>query len=188
MTAQFSDSASYRGKDYSIAGKNGEGLFDPSEHGMKPVGRCSACWRGFVCAYRVEGRALFLDRLSIYLDGAAPDLFGVQPIRSRPRFGLFDVVYEALCHKVPYTGGLLLAREFIKELYVHMGFHPAWKYREVHELIFKNGELLEESDRSREIAELRQEIADRPLEPGQSASRSEIERWITQCFSQEYRW
>src|SRR5262249_28106356 len=136
------------------AGINGEGLFDPAEHGMKPVGISTACWRGFVCAYRVEDQALILDNLSVHLAGSAPDLFGIRPNQFEA-----GVNYEDLSHKVPYTGGLLIAREFIKELYVHMGFHPAWKYREVHELVFENGTLIQQADRSDEMAELRHRIA-----------------------------
>jgi hypothetical protein len=188
MTAQFSDAVVYRGKDYAIAGTNGRGLFDPQEHGMRPVGRCTACWRGFVCSYRVDGGRLLLDRLAICLDGAAPKLFGVEQKEEGGEIRLFDAVYEGLNHPVPYTGGLLLARDFINELYVHMGFHPAWKYREVHELIFESGALKRETDRSAEIAEFRREVADRPKEPGPGATRQEIERWIKRCFSQEYRW
>jgi hypothetical protein len=188
MTAQFSDSVVYRGKDYALAGKSGKGLFDPGEHGMKPVGRCSACWRGFLCSYRVDGKRLVLDQLAVCLDGPAPALFGVEPKVGGDGFPLFDVTYEGLNDTAPYTGGLLLGRGFIKGLYVHMGFHPAWKYREVHELLFENGQLIREGDRSKEIAEFRREVANCPVEPGLGAKRSEDERWIQQCFSQEYRW
>ena len=172
MTAQFSDQVNYRGKSYSIAGKNGGGLFDPAAHGLKPVGKCSACWRGFVCTYAVDDRHLLLDSLTVWLDDPATPLFGVPP---RPEEGGFNIyqrqsrghsettngfyaVYEGLAHRVPYTGGLLLAADFIEELYVHMGFHPAWKYREVHELVFRDGMLVQESDRSPQIAEFRREL------------------------------
>jgi hypothetical protein len=92
-----------------------------------------------------------------------------------------------LGHRVPFSGGLLLADDFIDELYVHMGFHPAWKYREVHELVFLDGDLVLEADRSEQIAEFRQEIRDRPLEPGSGSEREDIRRWIERCFSQEYQ-
>ncbi len=29
---------------------------------------------------------------------------------------------------VPFTGALLLGERFITSTYVHMGFHPAWKF------------------------------------------------------------
>jgi hypothetical protein len=188
MTAQFSDPVKYCGRSYSLAGKNGTGLFDPAAHGLKPVGRCSACWRGFVCTYAVHNRKLLLDAFVVCLDGPAPPLFGVAPKPDEGDIRLFDAVYEELAHPLPYSGGLLLADGFIEDLYVHMGFHPAWKYREVHELVFRDGELVQQTDRSEQIAEFRQELGDTPLEPGRGAKRSDIKRWIEQCFSQEYRW
>jgi hypothetical protein len=120
MTAQISDSATYRGESYSIAGKNGTGLFNPTQHGMRPVTRCTACWHGFVCSYSVDDKQLLLEQLDIGLNEPAPVLFGVQPKQLRRQ--VFDVAYEHLRYPVPYTGGLLLARDFIEELYVHMGF------------------------------------------------------------------
>src|SRR5687767_8065482 len=58
MTAQFCDQMEYRGKQFSIAGKNGTGLFEPTQHGLNPVWRCSACWRGFVCSYALVADCL----------------------------------------------------------------------------------------------------------------------------------
>jgi len=187
MTAQFTDLVSYRGKQYSIAGRNGQGMFDPSEHSMRPVGKCSALWHGFLCEYRVEGRALILDSLSVYLDEPAPILFGVAP-KAASELLRFDAVYKDLNHKVPYTGGLLLASDFIEELYVHMGFHPAWKYREVHELILENGDLVRETDRSEEIAKFRDDMTNASMEPGREATKTDVMSWIERCFSQDYRW
>jgi hypothetical protein len=188
MTAQFPDSVKYRGKSYSLAGRNGSGLFDPTAHGLTPVGKCTACWRGFVCTYAVEGGHLLLDSLSICLNASAPALFGILPKPEEGQFRLFDAIYEGLAQRVPYTGGLLLADDFIEELYVHMGFHPAWKYREVHELIFRDGELIHAADRSALMAELRRKMSNRPREPGVGATRAEIARWVEECFNQEYRW
>ncbi len=188
MTAQISDPVLYQGKCYDLAGENGTGLFDPGEHGMNPIGKCTACWRGFICAYRVGDQALRLDQLSICLNGPAPVLFGIQPKSFGAESSLFDFVYEELNYKVPYSGGLLLGLDFIDELYVHMGFHPAWKYREVHELIFDAGNLIQAADRSKEIAQFRQEVAHRPLEPGSETDSEEIMKWVRQCFSREYKW
>jgi len=44
------------------------------------------------------------------------------------------------------------------------------------------------TDRSGQIAELRRECANRPLEPGNLAAAAEIERWVEMCFNQEYEW
>jgi hypothetical protein len=188
MTAQIADQVEYRRLDHAIAGHNGTDLFEPADHGLKPVGSCTACWRGFVCCYRVADGALLLDKLCVSQRTPAPELFGIAPKKPESRPSFFDVVYERLAHPVPYTGGLLLGRDFIQELYVHMGFHPAWKFREVHELIFEKGMLTQASDRSQEIAGFRAEVSERALEPGHGASRREIERWVARCFSQQYRW
>src|SRR5262249_42871794 len=134
-----------------------------------------------------EGRALLLDSLGIYLDEPAPVLFGVAPTAATELLR-FDAVYKGLNHKVLNTGGLLLASDFIDDLYIHMRFHPAWKYREVHELIFESGDLVRETDRSAEIAKCREDMANASLEPGSEATKGEVTRWIERCFSQEYRW
>jgi len=193
MTAQASDSIKYRGETYSIAGRNGTLLFDPTLHGMKPVGTSSFCWRGYLCMYSVDSQRLLLDELRVNMNEPASVFLGIHP---KPLImsinghdiQIWDAVYEQLRHSVPYTGGLLLARHFIEELYVHMGFHPAWKYRDVHELIFHDGQLVHETDHSSRIEQVRRKMVDRALEPGHEAGDSEIERWIGKVFSQEYKW
>ena len=187
MTAQISDRAWYRGKEYSIAGRNGWGLFDPEEHGLKPVGACTACYRGHVCTYEVREGRLFLDKLAISLNGPAPLLFG-RGADKESEHSFFSATYDRLRHPLPCTGGFLLADDFIDELYVHMGFHPAWKYRVVHELKFRDGELVSEADRSREMAEFRQELADYVLQPRFDASRDDVMKWIEDRFNWEYHW
>jgi len=184
MTAQFPDIVDLDGRQYTIAGISGTGLFDPAEHGLRPVGKCSACWRGYICVYRIDERALVLDTLKANVDGPAAELFGVPP--GTDRDPPFDAVYHELDRKVPFTGGLLLGRSFIDELYVHMGFHPAWKYREVRELIFEDGVLVREANRSAEAAELRKAMAGRPLGPEDPASREEIADWVRRCFDRDY--
>lgn len=54
---------------------------------------------------------------------------------------------------IPFSSGLLLGDGFIRELYVHMGFHPAWKFERVVELIFEGGQLTRSHDRSEQLAE-----------------------------------
>jgi hypothetical protein len=189
MTAQISDVVVYRDKPHSIAGINGSGLFDPTEHGIKPVMISTACWRGYHCTYQVADGNLLLTSVTAGLgeeDRAlakrreGPKLFGKVP-RRYPVRGHF---YDGLREVVPFTGGLLLADDFIDELYVHMGFHPAWKFREVHELLFERGRVVKAADRSAEMAEFREILADRPLQPSDPENREEIER----CFSLKNRW
>ena len=197
MTAQVPDVIEYRGKQYSIAGVSGEGLFDPSEHGMKPLPSNSANWRGFACEYVVFGNTLLLDRLCVDLESPGRELFGVSPETkffdsvpeaARANYASCVSVYEGLNHKVTYTGGLLLGEDFIDELYVHMGFHPAWKFREVHELVFDRGTLTQEADLSEKIAQVREKMSRTAHMPGLGANPGVVNRWIKECFSLKYTW
>lgn len=177
MTAQSTDPVRYRKREYTLAGRNGPELFDPAAHGMTPVATCSSCWRGFTCTFAVRGEQLWIHALDINLGVPAPTLFGRAPRRGGI---LFDTVYAKLQHPLTFTGGLLVARGFLPELYVHMGFPPAWKFREVRELIFRDGRLVEEMDRSERVAAVRREAVGRPEPLG------DVRQWIERCFSQAY--
>jgi hypothetical protein len=194
MTAQINDTVFYLRREYAIAGINGSGLFDPEEHGISPVMISTACWRGYYCAYQVAEGMLRLKQLHIGLDkeavavakrGEGPILFGVLP-RHDDRKWCF--VYDGLRQFVPFTGGLLLAAGLIRGLRVPAGFHPAWMYEGVRELIFEQGRVVQEADRSKEMAQIREEIVHLPLRPTDPDKRDEIMKWVENCFSREYNW
>ena len=86
MTLQISDRVRYRcpwhflRREYALTAVNGNGLFDPKDHGIAPdESRCTALYRGFICDYSVHREQLWLDRLSVYQDTLEPRLFGVAP-------------------------------------------------------------------------------------------------------------
>jgi len=209
VTAQFSDTVRYRKKPRAIAGVKGTGLFDPAQQGVKAVGWSTACYRGFHCTYEITNGSLFLTQVNLGLGekdrdlvarGEGPKLYGKVPRRytehghsTNVRTGEVttswqssDFVVDGLQELVPFTGGLLLGDKFIREMYVHMGFHPAYKFREVHELVFDYGRVTLEQDCSAPMAEFREMLSSRSLAPGDRASQAEIEAWIKKCFSLEY--
>ena len=61
--------------------------------------------------------------------------------------------------EVSFSAGLLLGQGFIGSTYVRMGFHPAWKFGRVVELLLDNGRATGIVDRSDELAAVRQRIA-----------------------------
>jgi hypothetical protein len=200
MTAQMGDVFVYRGENFELAGISEGELFDPSILGLEPVGVCSACWRGYVAHFAVAHFRLVLDALDInlYDKGAGPREFkrlagpainGVSPIELSGKMKLFNNRYERLDYHLEYTGGLLLADGFIRELYVHMGFHPAWKYERVLELIFEGGVLKHEHDRSAAMADIRQRITESgQLERAKKAlSPEEIAKFVERAFDRRYR-
>jgi hypothetical protein len=159
MTAQIDDTFRYRETEYSVAGISEGELFDISILGMTPSMASTACWRGYQAVFAVVQSRLVLDTLHVNLlrsgEGKnryervpGPLINGITPTPPRKEFDFFNNHYEGLNYQLKYSGGLLLANEFIESLYVHMGFHPAWKYETVIELIFDAGILKQEFDRS----------------------------------------
>ena len=82
--------------------------------------------------------------------------------------------YDGLREPIRFSGGLLLGEGFIEKLYVHMGFHPAWKYKTVREVIFEEGRVTEDLDRSREMKDLRARLTSEPLQPGLGDGQARI--------------
>jgi hypothetical protein len=133
---------------------------------------CTACWRGYVATYSLLDDHLFLKDLGINLielkeDGrnvspsTGPEINGITPLQDS-----CDMVYntyENVNLPLELTGGILVAKDFIQELYIHMGFHEAWKYEVVHELIFQDGKLTDSLDVSDKLADVRNKLAKEPL-------------------------
>ena len=160
MTAQIPDTVLIDGNRYDLCGIRGEGLFDPADHDIATEAQDTACWRGYVCHYAVANNQLLLDDLQLYLDPSRQthnraqieSVFGPGINFDEDRFSAGAV---GLAHPLPFTGSLLVAKGFIEDLYVHMGFQEAHSYRNVLELTFEDGQLLGTTDRSEEMAEIR---------------------------------
>jgi hypothetical protein len=192
MTAQIHDQCLVGGQRYDIAGIAGDELFAPGAHGLKPVPWSTGCWRGYVVTYALRNRRLVVRELAVNLSSPkregvekvpAPPLRDAEARRPAGPYG-FEYLYEDMALPVAYTGGLLLARGFIEDLYVHMGFHPAWKYEEVLELIFEEGRLEEAYDVSDRIREMRAEMMLSPLD----WSEGPVLDWIESTFQLDYGW
>lgn len=169
------DSVRWGGRTWALAGYDGGGLFEPQSLGINPVMLHTAAWRGFICTYGVHDERLRLERLEIGFDhetqqralaGEPPLIDGVAP---RQQGGGHAWLYDDVALPVPFTGTLQLGDRFIRELYVHMGFAPAWKFEEVHELRFEAGRLVSSTDRSGEMRAQRERAAkDGPLQHGRT--------------------
>jgi hypothetical protein len=150
---------------------------------MDPIGMCSACWRGYLAIYSLNDDKLVLNKLEINLVKikesefnaiTGPEINGVKP-QLNPHHHLNNT-YEDLNFPLNFTGGILLGKDFIQELYVHMGFHPAWKYEKVYELVFQEGKLIEKRNMTVKMAEIRNKLADKPLKP--DLGEQDLQEWI----------
>jgi hypothetical protein len=70
-----------------------------------------------------------------------------------------------------------------------MGFHPAWKYKTVIELIFEEGMLKQVFDRSRRMAEIRAMVIKSRNEHSSSEipTQDEIKRFVERAFDRSYQ-
>ena len=175
MTAQIPDTVWYQKRQYALAGISGCGLFDPREHDIRVGMISTACWRGYLCEYTVEDDQLFLTALELGAAKPPDELFG-----ARVRLG-GTAAYWPIRVRQPFTGGLLLGAGFIEELYVHMGYHPAWKYKTVLELTFDDGRLDAMHDRSQPMAQRR--AAQGSLTP---TDLRDLDAWIDITFDHSY--
>lgn len=199
MTSQIPDTVRLDGSDFEIAGVDGRGLFDPTEHGLFPTPPHTACWSGYICSYAVVGDHLRLARLALgplsqkrpataveIADREVtgwPALFGVEPLPDAEDQGM--ATYEPDL-PIAFTGGLLLGDGFIAELYTHMGFHPAWKYERVVEAIFDGGTLVRRQDRSAVMAELRDAIARGERGEPDGDPLDDSVAWVKRTFELDY--
>jgi hypothetical protein len=159
MTAQAPDTFRWKGEIWQLT--DGAGIFDPTLVGLAPRMLSTANWRGYTCEYALDGERLVLSTLRIGLSdedvaqagGEGPRVNGHAATK---RIGI-ESWYEEVGLPVSYDGTLTLGRDFIQDLYVHMGFHPAWKFRHVAELRFRDGILESAEDVSDRHARQREE-------------------------------
>ena len=69
-----------------------------------------------------------------------------------------------------------------------MGFHPAWKYENVVELVFENGMRAGEFNRSDRMAEIREMVVNSDNESsGSTPTEDEIRQFVERAFDRTYR-
>jgi hypothetical protein len=184
MTAQASDQFEFNTNEYAVAGIKGGPLFNPADYDLRPIASNSACIRGVLCKYAIREGRLILHELFINTDERPAAIKGCQPLAVQ---GFFDYAYRKMRLPIPFTGGLLIGRDFLQDLYVRMGFAPAWKFRDVRELLFKNGKLTAAKNRSVQMRHFREEMSHPDLGPDDPDNRQSVEAWIKRTFSLDYR-
>ena len=188
VTAQQPDVVLVDRVHFEIVGVEGGPLFDPSTEGIEPSMITTACWRGYICTYTTAGGRLRLRNLEL---GVKSILNGEQLTEDSVVLGvkvgmpLWSYVLRRLSLPVPFSGGLLLGKGFIRSLYEHMGFHPAWKYERVLELLLTDGVVTDCLDRSSAVAEVRSKIeAGTMSDPDES--NGDLLKWIDRSFTLDY--
>ena len=192
MTAQASDQVLHQGKRFALALFSDDGLFSPSKYGYNPVMASTACYRGYLSEYEIKNGSLFLK--NFYISNREsfwpfskkkkpPILNGIKAEESDMNF-CGDWVFRNVHLPVKYTGGLILAREFIESLYIHIGFQSPWKYEEVIEILFDDGQVISENDLSSQIAYIRELITSETV--GNGFNKADIYSLLRETFHHNY--
>jgi hypothetical protein len=146
MTAQVPDTFIYKRKKYDLVGITGSPLISPEDFGMEPEMLHTACSRGFYATYEIIKGGIFLKELTMREKDS-----NYKPINKvMPKQGEDGFVYSNIDLQLTFSGKLRLARDFIPEFYIHMGFQKPTAYKTVIDLGFEQGHLVEVKDRSEE--------------------------------------
>jgi hypothetical protein len=80
---------------------------------------------------------------------------------------------------------MLLGKDFIEGMYVHMGFQRPMAYRTVLELQIQDGDIMATNNLSAKMEELRNRDPSKDAEPG-SRDHDDVMSWIENTFSLDY--
>jgi hypothetical protein len=141
MTAQAMDSVFYKGEKYSLVGKTDGELATPARYGMESEEMDTGCYRGYIAEYEITETQLYLrefrlrERNKRYL----PIGSNIPEVLGNGRLGIYSGLFEL----IPFTGKIRIAKEFIKELYIHMGFQKPTSFRTVLDISLEHGRIVE---------------------------------------------
>jgi hypothetical protein len=178
MTGQMSDQVLCEGVVYSLVAVRGRGLPTPEDFGLKPYSTCTACWRGYLMWYKCEKGELLLDGMSVNNKDPV-EIHGVTPTQPKD---LFRYMYEGLSLKTKFTGSIMIAKDFIQSMYVHMGFQSPETFRTVIRVEVQDGNILKEDSLSAEMERRRKKGQVGSQAPG-STEEDDVMKWIERRFS-----
>ncbi len=187
MTAQVPDEFRYEGEMYSLVGLDGEGLFIAEEFGLKLVAASTACWRGHVMKYDCIDGELVLSGIDIRTQEEPPIINNTEArsLENESGYSMFSHSYENLNLKTSFTGSMLLAKDFIESMYVHLGFQRPMAFRTVLEIQVQDGDIISVSDLSEKMEDLRERNGSKGAQPV-SDSDEDVRSWIEDTFSLDY--
>ena len=175
MTAQIHDTVFFDNNIYDLIGGDESKLASPEMFGMRAQMIHTACYRGCIFRYEIsEGLLVLREMVIMTADGKYEPICGIEPeiMKDYEEVGkeTFDgatiitmhggpypgaAEYKGLSVNIPFTGKLRIARDFIQDMYIHMGFQKPSAYATVIDIVFHAGKVAEIIDRSAETEKIR---------------------------------
>lgn len=157
MTAQIVDTFLFKVDENSLIGMNGGDLALHEQFGMEPEMMHTACYRGFYATYELTEESLYLRALTFREKNANyVPIEGIKPAKED-----YQATYDGLSVVAPFMGKIRLAKDFIEELYIHMGYQKPTAFKTVLDITLKEGCVVEIKDRSQEMKQKRRGIQPR---------------------------
>lgn len=151
MTAQIPDRVLFKGEKYELIGYRGAALVHPEQFGMVPEEISTACYEGYYVTYKLGEGGFSLKEMTLReKSGRYLRIGGVEA-----KIDTYSATYKGLAVAVPFTGKIRIARGFIQDLYIHMGYQKASAYKCVLDISLERGKITEILDRSTEMEEKR---------------------------------
>ncbi len=189
MTGQITNQFKYEGEVYELVGIDGESLYTAEDFGITTQTASTACWRGYRTFYDCVNGELILDSLHVRTEDKIV-INGVVPNESEElaenSWAFFNTIYENLALKTKFNGSILLGKDFIREMYVHMGFQSAESFRTVIEIEVRDGDIIKVTDISASMEERRKRGLEKPNRPPTHEDK-DVGDWIKDRFSQDYK-
>jgi len=149
MTSQVNSKVIWNSDSYSLIGLSDGRLIEPEDFDMTAAPMHTGCYDGYYSTYEIQKEKLSLIKFTISESkGFYKKINGIKPIINK-----LNATYEDLSEPVLFTGKMRIAKDFIDELYIHMGFQKASSFKTVFDLTFENGLLKNVKDRSKEMIE-----------------------------------
>ena len=164
MTGQEPDRIYYMDEKYDLVGFKGKGISFPTDFGIDTHGRSTNCHRGYIMRYKIIENSLKLDGFWFNSNNINfPLINEVEPIKITEEAAkqgeylqrLFEYEYKNINMIMDFKGNLLLAKDFIRSQYVHMGFQSSSAYKTVLKIDFKDGIVINVEDKSKEAKKAR---------------------------------
>lgn len=185
MSFQIQDSYYFNGLEHNLVSSSTDFGFVPEQYGFKKLGYLNHCHRGYVAIYYIYKNKLTLEKLQIFVnpdskihkinnmlpkniadDTSLPEVThpylkkSGDKIRNNSRNSatIKELFYDDLHIDIRYTGKLILGHDFFPFFSNHKGNYQAWSFTDLYEFKFVNGEVVNISDYSTIVKEMRNEI------------------------------
>ncbi len=201
MTAAICDRLFYKNTQFLLIKVEGEQLFHPANYQIKTSPSSTADYRGFNCDYKVENNWLRLTTVYLSLDDEEEKLLdsnqGIKLLGKVPRrymeqddkgreYVSWDFKCDNLDELIDFTGGILIGSEYFNHFFGGIGFPPPHIFKNLCELVFDSGQLIEEIDYSQKMSNFRNMLINGELKWETSEQNKDAKKWLTNCFSWDY--